>query len=655
MRVDHVQLYERLVWNELSSGSVLAATGSVTVEGVMRGFVRDGRVVLLFDEQRVAELVARRLGARYTANNRPGWLMIDPGVDEAAFRELFHEAVGAEARASLLAEFRGAIGRDILALPELSEPDWDTFALAVEPSAEGVELAAFRYTELGPPVPTARPHDDLYRELHDRIRGIQGEPWDAAVVLLHRMTGRVELRFAYGRAADAWRLSPDNLERLVEALRPGPEDFPGVPFLTAPVHLNEDVNLAVGDRTRTTPNPVAWPEVSRHRHAVWAGRAADGAYGLLVRSRGSDPETRTIRYEAIGLVRLSGVARRADGGFQAQVEWVPAPPAGDLEGVVDRAELRQLWQRASDRDPTFVSGWRRAEMPAPTELDELGYDAVAEDLLRRLAMPLSKRIELIARPARERFEALIHQLRELADGIPPAPQIAQRLGRPLIDLPAEGVPVLANNIWLTPGGVSTITASPFISDQAFAAGWLAFTADLTVGRVAMATRPLRSSDTVNANGFHTLTTDQIRPAIIRAVLPGEAGRSLVELAPAPSAEEAAGRGLPEPDDERRRLSDYLELLRRAYARDPAVMGTASGTAYRLWEAGRFTSLRALMSWQIGQLGFGAQTVLELQAIAWPARISALTLALQAVADGRPLREATAAAAEAAAAALHDHR
>ena len=45
--------------------------------------------------------------------------MVDPGVDEATFRELFHEAVGAEARASLLAEFRAAIAANILALPEL--------------------------------------------------------------------------------------------------------------------------------------------------------------------------------------------------------------------------------------------------------------------------------------------------------------------------------------------------------------------------------------------------------------------------------------------------------------------------------------------------------------------------------------------------------
>ena len=650
--MDHRPLYEQLVWNELSSGSALAASGSVTVEGVMRGFIDQGRIVLKFDEHRVPELVAQDLGVAYTENNRPGWLTVDRGVDEATFRELFHEAVGAEARASLLAEFRAAITDNILAIPDLSTTDWETFSMVVEVTADAVAITAYRYTDLGPPVSTAGPEDDdLYRALHERILGIQGQNWDAAVVQLHRMTGRLVTAFTFGQPADRWRPIPANTDHLPESLRPRPEDFPGVPFLTAPVYLDQDVNMAVGDRTKTTPTHDAWPEVSKHRYAIWSGRVVNGAVGLLVRTRGSDPQTREIKHEAIGLAQMSGVAQLADGGFQARVEWIPMPPAGDLHGVIDRDELRTLLRRAADRDPTFVTGWRRAAMPAPQEVADLEFRSLAQDLLRRLAMPLSDRIELMTRPERERFTALIDQLREIADGTPPPPQTAQRLDRPLIDLPPEPIPVLANNIWLTPGQVSTITASAFLSDAAFAAGWLAFTSDLTVGRVAMATRPLRRSDTVNANGFYSLTTDQIRPAIIRAVLPGQSGRSLVELTPAPSAEEAAGRGLPEPDEGRRLLAGYLETLDRACARDPRVMGAGSGSAYRLWQAGRFTSLPALMSWQIGHLGLDAQTVLDLQAVTWPQRLRALTQVLQDVAAGQPLREARTEAANIAATAL----
>lgn len=644
-------LYRRLVWNELSPGCSVSATGSVVVEGVLRGFVRDDRVVLLFDERRVAELVAQGRGTVHTGNNHPGWLAVDPRVDEPTFRELFHEAVGAAARTSLLAEFRAAIAQDLLALPELSRPDWETATLVVEAFAGSVTMTAYRYTESGPPMHTAPPDHALYRELNERIRGVQGEEWDVAVAMLHRQTGRLRLRFFTGRSADRWHATPANREHLPESLRPGPDDFPGVPFLTVPVFLNEDVNLVIGDRTTTTPSSAAWPEVSRHRYAVWAGRAAAGACGLLVRARGTVAEEGRIRYEVTGPVRLSDVTRRDDGGHQARVEAIPTPPSGRLDGVVDRAELRRLLRRAADRDPAFVTGWRRAELPAPTEPAERSDRAVAEDLLRRLPMPLSQRIELAVTPERDRYAALVDRLRELADGTPPPEQTAQRIDRPLIDLPREAVPVLPHDIWLTPGAVSTITASPFISDRALAAGWLAFTADLTVGRVAMATRPLRRSDTVDENGFHLLSTDQIRPAVIRAVVPGEAGRSLIELVPAPSAEEAAGRGLPEPEEERRLLATYLDLLRRASGRDQDVTGTASGAAYRLWLAGRFTSLRALLSWQIGQLGFGAQTVLDLQAIAWPDRFAALTAVLRAVAEGRTLGEARPEAAAIAAAAL----
>ena len=71
------------------------------------------------------------------------------------------------------------------------------------------------------------------------------------------------------------------------------------------------------------------------------------------------------------------------------------------------------------------------------------FHDVAEDLLRRLPMPLSTRIELMTRPERDRFQILIDQLREIADGAPPEPERAQRLDRPLIDLPPHGIPVLA--------------------------------------------------------------------------------------------------------------------------------------------------------------------------------------------------------------------
>ena len=568
-----------------------------------------------------------------------------------------------------LAEFSQVIAREILTQPELAEPEWDTYALVAEVSDFSVGMTAYRYTESGPPVPTRPPENSYpFIQLRQRTRGHDGAAWDVVIIKIHRDTVNLVMNFVSGEAADLWRVNPGNIGRLPEALRPRKEDFlgddPGLEVeqqlpqaapapapVSVPVHTNQDVNLVIGDRTNTGQTAAAWPTVSQHDQAVWTGSAVEGAPGLLVRALNVDEAKRTILYEPIDLVRMRNVTRREDGGYQARPEPVEPLSPDDVVGLISRTELRDLLQRAAERDPAFVTGWQRPTMRAPHETAELPLGAVADDLLQRLPMPLSSRIELMTLPGRERFQALLDQVRDIADGTPPQPQTAQRLRRPPVDLPSFGVPVLAADIWLTPGNVSTITASLFICEKAFAAGWLAFTKDLTVGRAAMLTRPLQRSETVNANGYYSVTVDQICPAIVRAVVPGEAGRSLLELGPAPSAAEAAGHGLPEPREERDQLSAYVDLLRRAYARDRFVVGTASGTAYRLWQAGRFTSLQALMSWQIGQLGFGAQAVIDLQAIAWPERLRALTTVLQAVADGRPLKEAVVEATELAASAL----
>ena len=100
------------------------------------------------------------------------------------------------------------------------------------------------------------------------------------------------------------------------------------------------------------------------------GQAVNGATGLLLAVHGSDPATRMINYKAIGLVQLSEVTRRADGGSQARLESVPTGPTGDLDGVIHWAELRELLRRAADRDPAFVTGWQRR--PANAGAAEVG-------------------------------------------------------------------------------------------------------------------------------------------------------------------------------------------------------------------------------------------------------------------------------------------
>jgi hypothetical protein len=129
--------------------------------------------------------------------------------------------------ADALARFSQAIAADILRSPELSDPDWDTYTLLAEVSDEVVTTTAYRYTDGGPPVATDPPEDDddnLW-DLRDATRGIDGQAWDVVLIKLDRDTGRLVMNFVSGDAAEIWRIGPENVAHVSEALRPRPEDF----------------------------------------------------------------------------------------------------------------------------------------------------------------------------------------------------------------------------------------------------------------------------------------------------------------------------------------------------------------------------------------------------------------------------------------------
>jgi hypothetical protein len=128
--------------------------------------------------------------------------------------------------AGAMAEFSQAIAADILTLPELSDPEWDTYSLVVEVGDDFVAMMAFRYAESGPPVPTDMPEDDdKFWELRDATRGIDGQAWDVVLIKVHRDTASLVMNFVSGDAAEFWRVRPQNMDHLAEALRPRPEDF----------------------------------------------------------------------------------------------------------------------------------------------------------------------------------------------------------------------------------------------------------------------------------------------------------------------------------------------------------------------------------------------------------------------------------------------
>ncbi len=125
-----------------------------------------------------------------------------------------------------MAELSQAIAGEILTLPELSEPEWDTYSMVAEVSDDRVGTTAYRYTESGPPLPSKGPGDlDLFRQLRERTRGNNGAAWDVVLVKIHRDTVNMVMDFFSGEAADRWRVNLQNIANLPEALRPRPEDF----------------------------------------------------------------------------------------------------------------------------------------------------------------------------------------------------------------------------------------------------------------------------------------------------------------------------------------------------------------------------------------------------------------------------------------------
>jgi hypothetical protein len=137
------------------------------------------------------------------------------------------EEVPVEAdQAAAMAEISQAIAADILALPELSDPEWDTYSLVAEVTDDMVHMTAYRYSESGPPVATDMPeNDDLFWDLRDATRGTDGDAWDVVLVKIHRDTAQLVMNFVSGDAAEIWRIRPDNIASLAEALRPRPDDF----------------------------------------------------------------------------------------------------------------------------------------------------------------------------------------------------------------------------------------------------------------------------------------------------------------------------------------------------------------------------------------------------------------------------------------------
>jgi hypothetical protein len=126
--------------------------------------------------------------------------------------------------ADALARFSEAMTAEILRLPA---PAWDTYALLAEVSDDMVTTTAYHYTEAGPPIPAEAPEDgdDLLWDLRDATRGRDGQAWDVVLIKLDRASACLVMNFVAGDAAALWRIHPETVAHLAEAMRPRPEDF----------------------------------------------------------------------------------------------------------------------------------------------------------------------------------------------------------------------------------------------------------------------------------------------------------------------------------------------------------------------------------------------------------------------------------------------
>ena len=228
--MDQLRLYQQLVWDSMLKPGVASDGDSMIVDGVTCGMVKEGRVLLNFGVTRLLELIDQKLGGSYEEPAERWWFDVGSGVDEPTFRELFSEATSDEnvVRAAV-DDFMYAVLPDILALPELSNPDWDTYTVAAEVTGGSVKMAAFRYTESGPPVPTARTRERLPVHGAARQDSSRRREWDVALVKVRRDADGLTLHLLPGESADRWRVNPENMDRLPELLRwlPGSGRSPG--------------------------------------------------------------------------------------------------------------------------------------------------------------------------------------------------------------------------------------------------------------------------------------------------------------------------------------------------------------------------------------------------------------------------------------------
>ena len=115
------------------------------------------------------------------------------------------------------------IGRLVASDRKVAAQPWDKYAL-VAWQGDGVStLNGFRYVgeQAGQPAtPESFEIEDRLDDLRAATRVAGKDDWRACVVKLDRDSGKAVVEFAYGDAADRWRVTPATVAEIAQRARP---------------------------------------------------------------------------------------------------------------------------------------------------------------------------------------------------------------------------------------------------------------------------------------------------------------------------------------------------------------------------------------------------------------------------------------------------
>jgi hypothetical protein len=117
------------------------------------------------------------------------------------------------------------IGAMLLEDPEIASEPWQHLVMIAQIQDSRSQLNGFAYEVDGQVTVTSPDNFDIidkFAALREMMRKEEGEPWQACLVRIDRLSGKISIEFEYDRP-EKWLITPANSQKLAEALRPASE------------------------------------------------------------------------------------------------------------------------------------------------------------------------------------------------------------------------------------------------------------------------------------------------------------------------------------------------------------------------------------------------------------------------------------------------